>query len=297
MIKSTISTFMQLPKANLIQPVSFVLHGNQYLNALSKSSNNEIAKKSLENIKVEINDKNNQKLTINARDWIDQLHQNGTGYLSLSKTPKNQTNSISEDPDFILVSGKENNLQSWRLSGNNVTSIQNPTILKTQTASSSPSSTDLNITPDQTSNIQEYHERWRHIALGDIKERFRDAVERMRDYAILNSNQMKNLSESERNTFLNHLAEAEKFIHMDVMLTTKKDLDQLFDFLRLPREYTSSSQARVALQILNAAMSAYYPLSKPSENNQKLNEDYMKLSKELQESAIDSMICSTNYIE
>ncbi|EGC36682.1 hypothetical protein DICPUDRAFT_94260 [Dictyostelium purpureum] len=296
--------------SKVFQPVSLVLHGNQYLKDLSSNNlKNDIAKKSLESMNISFNE-NNNNIIINAKDWIDGLHNKGMGSLSLSRSIKRGKSCCSKnklssstttqlptdatETEFVIVSSPlVDEYGDFSIDRNNQHSVQAWQFTKNDFNETLP-----RLSPSQIRNQKEMEEFliWRKIALGDIRERIREAVERMRDFTILNFHSM-DLSESQKSTFLNNLTEAEKFIHMDVMVSTKKDMDKLYDYLNLPREYASSAQSRVALQILNAAMSAYIFDSPTKISDPKLNEDFKKLTKELYESVLDSVICSTNYIE
>lgn len=300
MLKSTqfaLSNMNHVQNSRVLQPVLLSLHGNQYLRELSSNTfKNDIAKKSLESMNITLNEPNNTSKTINAKDWIHDLHSKGMGSLSLSRSTKPKKNSniscnklltstLDSSPlpsnnctesEFVLVSSEYNcdeNVQAWQFGKNEQTSF--PKL--------SPSKVD------SQEQLEDFL-IWRKIMLGEIRERIREAVERMRDFTILNFHKME-LSDRE---FLDNLTEAEKFIHMDVMVTTKKDSDRLFNYLNLPREYASSAQSRVALQILNAAFSAYIFDSSTKITDPKLNEEFKKLTKELYESVLDSVICSTN---
>ncbi|KYQ88724.1 alpha-mannosidase [Tieghemostelium lacteum] len=294
----------------LFQPVSLVINGNKYLSSLSSGNidANDVAKRSLENMKIIIkkdtNSTNNKSSILNAKDWVHELHLNGTGYLTLSKKDeqlqhKSNTTTVAADSnkkniELVLVTSSSNGSDRHQtfiyetLDTNMSKSFDEyPTILDTNTSLQNPQCT-------KTSPL-----RWRNFALGDIKLRIKEAVEAMRDFALKHNNQI-NLPESDKNTYLNALSEAEKFIEMDVMVTSKKDKERLFNYLQLPSEYTSSAQARVALQILNAAMSAWifnYPMMKQnpsiSQQNDKVNQEFLKLSKELYEAILDSVLISS----
>ncbi|KAF2070835.1 hypothetical protein CYY_007839 [Polysphondylium violaceum] len=304
MIKVCKASFFQgaqhLNAAKVFQPASLVLHGNKYLESLSqnsKSHESDVARKSLESMNIKVNDDNK---FVSAKDWVQELHDNGMGSLILSRS-KQRTKTIKDNE--VIVNNLENFLQRPELDFVIVSSKKDSDSHQawTFTQKENEKNQDLILTPEakEIATSQALHDYlvWRDIALGDIRERIREAVERMRDFSILHIKNL-DLSQSEQSNYLNNLAEAEKFIHMNVMLTTKREMDKLFDFLQLPREYTSSSQARVALQILNAAMCAWifdYP-TKGGLSNKQLNEDYKRLSNELYESVLDSITCSTNYI-
>lgn len=281
----------------VLQPVLLSLHGNQYLRELSSNTfKNDIAKKSLESMNITLNEPNNKSKVINAKDWIHDLHNKGMGSLSLSRSTKPKRNNIecnkllsstldssplstsgNTESEFVLISSEYNgneNVQAWQFGKNEQSEIY------------------PKLSPSKVESQEQLEDFliWRKIMLGEIRERIREAVERMRDFTILNFHKME-LSDRE---FLDNLTEAEKFIHMDVMVTTKKDSDRLFNYLNLPREYASSAQSRVALQILNAALSAYIFDGSTKITDPKLNEEFKKLTKELYESVLDSVICSTN---
>eukprot|EP01133_Synstelium_polycarpum_P000156 gene156-183_t len=294
----------------LMRPISLVLHGNQYLESLKKKSNNDAAKRILEGIKISMKDettKANKISEINAKDWLHGLHSSkGTGHISLSRSTspfrrfsKDSATSATAgltsliDPqgftDLVLVSSEQGDKshQAWRFTNDHG---DNGSL--NMTAPNAKSTTP--------STLNDYL-LWRKIALGDVRTRFQEALERMRDFTILHIHQMDLIPKASHQTFLNNLAEAENFIHMDVMVTTKKDLDRLYDFLNLSRDCASTSQSRVALQVLNSTMCTWLcqfnTFSRPSSNNPELNEKYQRLSNELHESLLDSMICSTNNLE
>ncbi|KAN0032132.1 hypothetical protein ACTFIV_006008 [Dictyostelium citrinum] len=299
MLKST--QFALLSMANIqnprvLQPVQLVLHGNQYLKDLSSNSlKNDFAKRSLESINISLNEPNtNSNKIMNAKDWIYSLHSKGALSLSLSRSSNKKQNTHNNsllystcaplsthntESEFVIVSSEDNGnkIQAWQF-GRDENNESFPLL--------SPSAIN---SPKQ---MEEYLV-WRKIMLGEIRERIREAVERMRDFTILNFHKME-LSEQQKINFLNQLTEAEKFIHMDVMVTTAKDIEYLFNYLSLPREYATNSQSRVALQILNAAFSAYIFDNTTKITDPKLNEDFKKLIIELYDSVLDSVICSTN---
>ncbi|GAM26837.1 hypothetical protein SAMD00019534_100120 [Acytostelium subglobosum LB1] len=273
-----------MARSSLLRPMSFVLFGNQYLESLrTNSSSNDRTSKTLEGIRV--SNKDSEKSAVNAKDWLHNLHKkNGANHLSLSRSsaPNTHIRAAGLSPELVLItSGFEDKThQAWKF------------------ANDERQDGSLVITSAPKSPLNDYL-LWRKIALGDVRERFKEALERIRDFTLLHVHQMDLIPKTSQLAFLNNLAEAEKFIHMDVMLTTKKDLNKLYDFLNLPKDFGSSSQARVALQILNATALAWIdsPITTPSSTNQELNKQYVKLSKELYESLLDSMVCSINYIE
>ncbi|EFA77472.1 hypothetical protein PPL_12074 [Heterostelium album PN500] len=276
-------------RKNLLNPIMMVVHGNNFLDSLKTNNNTDSSKQILESIRITMQDEAKKKSEINAKEWLQNLHKkNGTEHLSLSRcnspfSAKKQAPAPVSNPELVLVSSELNDKshQSWKF-----------------TNDAGPEG-KICLTANPRAPVNDYL-LWKKIALGDVRERFKEALERMRDFTILNIHQMDLIPKSSQMTFLNNLAEAENFIHMDVMLSTKKDLDRLYDFLNLPRDYgLNPSQVRVALQILNATALAWIdmPISRPSSSNQALNTEYIKLSKELYESLLDSMICSANYIE
>ncbi|KAM9983249.1 hypothetical protein ACTFIZ_005843 [Dictyostelium cf. discoideum] len=295
MLKST--QFALLSMANIqnprvLQPVQLVLHGNQYLKDLSSNSlKNDFAKRSLESINISLNEPNtNSNRVMNAKDWIHSLHSKGALSLSLSRSSNKKQNTHNNsllystctplqthntESEFVIVSSEIS--KAWQF-GRDENNESFP--LLSPSAISSPKQ-------------MEEHLVWRKIMLGEIRERIREAVERMRDFTILNFHKME-LSEQQKINFLNQLTEAEKFIHMDVMVTTDRDIEYLFNYLSLPRAYATNSQSRVALQILNAAFSAYIFDNTTKITDPKLNEDFKRLIIELYDSVLDSVICSTN---
>ncbi|EGG18889.1 hypothetical protein DFA_02628 [Cavenderia fasciculata] len=280
------------PKLSLFKPAALVVHGNQYLDSLRTQSKNDYAVQNLERLNVNVkNEGNTGAKSINAKEWLQDLHKhNGTNFISLSRTSsplaeQKKTDKSSHEDDFVLVSSNKDDLhKAWNITNKN------------QTESSEPIAISSNTTG--VKNLNDYL-LWRKIALGDVRERFKNSLERMRDFAILHHNEMDQVPKALTTSFLNQLEMAEKFIHMDVMLSTKKELDQLFRFLNLPPEYVLTSQARVALQILNATtcMMNNEPIKKPFSKNDKLNQEFSTLSDEMNQSLIDSMVCSCNYLE
>ncbi|KAM9989797.1 hypothetical protein ACTFIY_005851 [Dictyostelium cf. discoideum] len=294
MLKSTqfaLSNMANVQNPRVLQPVQLVLHGNQYLKDLSSNSlKNDFAKRSLESINISLNEPNtNSNRVMNAKDWIHSLHSKGALSLSLSRSSNKKQNTHNNsllystctplqtqntESEFVIVSSEIS--KAWQF-GRDENNESFPLL--------SPSAIN---TPQQ----MEEHLVWRKIMLGEIRERIREAVERMRDFTILNFHKME-LPEQQKINFLNQLTEAEKFIHMDVMVTTPKDIEFLFNYLSLPYS-PKNSQSRVALQILNAAFSAYIFDNTTKITDPKLNEDFKKLIIELYDSVLDSVICSTN---
>ncbi|KAM9953329.1 hypothetical protein ACTFIW_006697 [Dictyostelium discoideum] len=294
MLKSTqfaLSNMANIQNPRVLQPVQLVLHGNQYLKDLSSNSlKNDFAKRSLESINISLNEPNtNSNKVMNAKDWIHSLHSKGALSLSLSRSSNKKQNTHNNsllystctplqtqntESEFVIVSSEIS--KAWQF-GRDENNESFPLL--------SPSAIN---SPQQ----MEEHLVWRKIMLGEIRERIREAVERMRDFTILNFHKME-LPEQQKINFLNQLTEAEKFIHMDVMVTTPKDIEFLFNYLSLPYS-PKNSQSRVALQILNAAFSAYIFDNTTKITDPKLNEDFKKLIIELYDSVLDSVICSTN---
>ncbi|EAL67593.1 hypothetical protein DDB_G0279637 [Dictyostelium discoideum AX4] len=294
MLKSTqfaLSSMANIQNPRVLQPVQLVLHGNQYLKDLSSNSlKNDFAKRSLESFNISLNEPNtNSNRVMNAKDWIHSLHSKGALSLSLSRSSNKKQNTHNNsllystctplqtqntESEFVIVSSEIS--KAWQF-GRDENNESFPLL--------SPSAIN---SPQQ----MEEHLVWRKIMLGEIRERIREAVERMRDFTILNFHKME-LPEQQKINFLNQLTEAEKFLHMDVMVTTPKDIEFLFNYLSLPYS-PKNSQSRVALQILNAAFSAYIFDKTTKITDPKLNEDFKKLVIELYDSVLDSVICSTN---
>ncbi|KAM9949406.1 hypothetical protein ACTFIT_010615 [Dictyostelium discoideum] len=294
MLKSTqfaLSSMANIQNPRVLQPVQLVLHGNQYLKDLSSNSlKNDFAKRSLESFNISLNEPNtNSNRVMNAKDWIHSLHSKGALSLSLSRSSNKKQNTHNNsllystctplqtqntESEFVIVSSEIS--KAWQF-GRDENNESFPLL--------SPSAIN---SPQQ----MEEHLVWRKIMLGEIRERIREAVERMRDFTILNFHKME-LPEQQKINFLNQLTEAEKFLHMDVMVTTPKDIEFLFNYLSLPYS-PKNSQSRVALQILNAAFSAYIFDNTTKITDPKLNEDFKKLVIELYDSVLDSVICSTN---
>lgn len=294
MLKSTqfaLSSMANIQNPRVLQPVQLVLHGNQYLKDLSSNSlKNDFAKRSLESFNISLNEPNtNSNRVMNAKDWIHSLHSKGALSLSLSRSSNKKQNTHNNsllystctplqtqntESEFVIVSSEIS--KAWQF-GRDENNESFPLL--------SPSAIN---SPQQ----MEEHLVWRKIMLGEIRERIREAVERMRDFTILNFHKME-LPEQQKINFLNQLTEAEKFLHMDVMVTTPKDIEFLFNYLSLPYS-PKNSQSRVALQILNAAFSAYIFDNTTKITDPKLNEDFKKLVIELYDSVLDSVICSTD---